>query len=599
MIKQLQDCLYLLDRRDKVRFALLGLMMLVAAGLEILSIGLVLPFLQLIEDPAKVMALPVLGKFLEGIAAVGRDRLLIYAAALLFGIVVFKNLFLIGLLYVQFRIAFNNERALSERLYRVYMKNPFVLAMQRNSAELIRNVYAAVSDTVSGSILGFVSFFTETLVVIAIIALLLSLHPVAALAAALMMATALGSYQILIRQRFTIWGEKSLVLDKEIMRFLQQGLHSLKTTRVHGKEYHFINGFGQAKGNQTGISAVIHTANNSPRLWVETVFLASVLLVIIVLLKTTPAEGSILPVLGLFAAAAFRIMPSINRMIMAFNNIKRSRAALQSVFKDIREYDILLRDEKRPETEPNLGPIESLRFEDVSFHYPNTKTAAIHGLSLDIAPGQSIGLVGPSGAGKTTLVDILLGLMPPTQGRVTVNGTALTRIPKQWAKRLGYVPQSVYILDDTLRRNVAFAMPDEAVDDDAVWAALNRAQLDDFVKTLPDGLDTVLGEHGARLSGGQQQRIGIARALYHDPEVLVLDEATSALDKKTEQAFNEAIGDMKGDKTLIVIAHRLSTVRQCDRLVYLKDGRLADIGTFDELTARNDAFRNLVELSKL
>jgi len=574
-------------------------MMLAAAGLEILSIGLILPFLQIITDPTRIADLPFFGKIFEDIATVGRDRLLIYAASLLFGIIVIKNLFLIGLLYAQYRIGFNNERALSKRLYNVYMKSPFVYAMQRNSAELIRNVYYAVSDTISGSIQGFVILFTEVLVAIAITALLLALQPAAALAAALMMATAFITYRIIIRQNFSVWGEKTLVLDKEIIQFIQQGLHSLKTTRVHGREDYFIDGYDRVKKKQVGINALVHTTNNTPRLWVEIVFIASVLTVILVLLETSPIDGNILPVLGLFAAAAFRIMPSINRMIMALNGIKRSRAALQSVVEDIRAHDIPLPDEEAPKNEVNLGSVKSIRFEDVSFYYPNTTTPAISDISLDISPGNSVGLVGPSGAGKTTLVDILLGLLAPTNGRVTVNGIELGSVSKEWSQRLGYVPQSIYILDDTLRSNVAFGLREEAVNADTVRIALARAQLDEFVKTLPKGLNTILGEHGARLSGGQQQRIGIARALYHDPEVLVLDEATSALDNETEQAINEAIEDLKKNKTLIVIAHRLSTVRQCDHLVYMEDGRIVDSGTFDELRDRNAAFRNLVELSKL
>ncbi len=578
-------------------------MMLVGAGLESLSIGLILPFLQLIEDPAQIATVPVLGNLLESLGTTDKDRLLIYVGFGLLIVVIVKNLFMVVLIYCQYRITSQNEWLLANRLYRHYLESPFVHAMRRNSAELIRNVHNAVSETTNAVFLGFVNLFTEFFVLLAITALLLALQPVAALSGAAVLCIAIASYQILVRQRFVAWGRSTLSLQKDLFQSLQQGLHSLKTTKVHGREEFFLRGFSKMKHTLVGIGAILNTANNTPRLWVEMVFAFGVVLVIVILISGDAAETGILPVLGLFAAAAFRLMPSVNRMIVALNNIKSGKAALDSVVRDIRSGDSATSVSRKypPEPEENIdfGPLQSIRFDGVSFTYPNEPSPALDDISLEILPGQSLGLAGPSGAGKTTFVDILLGLLAPTKGRILINGQDLSRINKAWRHRLGYVPQSIYILDDTLRRNIAFGYADDEIDEDAVLTAIKQAQLEDFVDGLTEGLDTVLGEHGARLSGGQQQRIGIARALYHDPEVLVLDEATSSLDTETEKEITAAIDNLRGIKTLVIIAHRLSTVRQCDRLIYLENGKLADSGTFEELASGNDAFRNLVELSRL
>ena len=603
MFRQFQDCLYLLDSRSRVQFSLLALMMLVGAGLETLSIGLILPFLQLIEDPARIATVPVFGVWLESLGTNDKGRLLVYAGFGLLAVVIIKNLFMVVLIYCQNRIAYKNEWLMARRLYRHYLESPFVHAMRRNSAELIRNVHEAVRVTTISVILGFVNLFTELFVLMAITALLLALQPLAALSAAAVLCLAIASYQVLVRQRFVAWGRSTLSLQKDLIQSLQQGLHSLKTTKVHGREEFFLNGFSKVKRTLVGIEVILNTVNNTPRLWVEMVFAFGVVLVIVILISGDGAGTGILPVLGLFAAAAFRLIPSVNRMIVAFNNIKRGKAALESVVRDIHSEspEAPNAEESSPDSNAgiDLGPLRSIRFDGVSFTYPNESSPAIDNLSLEILPGQSLGLAGPSGAGKTTLVDILLGLLAPTKGRVLINGQDLSRINKAWRHRLGYVPQSIYILDDTLRRNIAFGYADDEIDEDAVLTAIEQAQLEDFVNGLTEGLDTVLGEHGARLSGGQQQRIGIARALYHDPEVLVLDEATSSLDTETEQEITAAIDNLRGIKTLVIIAHRLSTVRQCDRLIYLENGKLADSGTFEELASGNDAFRNLVELSRL
>jgi|TARA_Y100000294_G_scaffold1459_2_gene1819 ATP-binding cassette subfamily C protein len=599
VIQQLKDCLYLLDRRARTQFAALGLMMIFAALLESLSVGLVLPFLHLIEDPARLANVPVFGDLLDAFGDVSRGRLFAYAAVGLLAVVLVKNLFLVILVYFQYRIAYQNLWALSKRLYRLYLESPFVNTQHRNSAELIRNVHEAVNETTNSVILGFVTVFTEISVVIAIAVLLLLLQPEATLAAGAILVVAVVGYHLAARQKFTAWGARALSLQRDVFQALQQGLHSLKTTKVHGREDYFLEAYSRARRELSFLGALINTANNVPRLWVEMVVIAGVLIVLVFLIAGGTGEAEMLPVLGLFSVAAFRMMPSANRMIVAFNNIKHGKAALDSVVTDIRSQ--APRRSAAPEAESALGAesLRSLQLEAVSFTYPGEQTSAIDNVSLQITPGVSLGVVGPSGAGKTTLVDILLGLLAPTKGRVLVNGRGLSGMRQAWRHRLGYVPQSIYILDDTLRRNIAFGYADDEIDEDAVLTAIKRAQLEDFVDGLAEGLDTVLGEHGARLSGGQQQRIGIARALYHDPEVLVLDEATSSLDTETEQEITAAIDNLRGIKTLVIIAHRLSTVRQCDRLIYLENGKLADSGTFEELAAGNDTFRNLVELSRL
>ena len=574
-------------------------MMLVGAGLESLSIGLILPFLQLIEDPSQIATVPVLGNLLESLGTTDKDELLIYAGFGLLIVVIVKNLFMVVLIYCQYRIAYQNLWALSNRLYRLYLESPFVNTQKRNSAELIRNIHEAVNETTNSVILGFVIVFTEISVVIAIAALLLVLQPEAALAAGTVLVIAVVGYHLAARQKFTAWGARGLSLQRDVLQALQQGLHSLKTTKVHGRENFFLEAYSRARRELSFLGALINTANNVPRLWIETVVIVGVLLVLVFLTADGAGESGVLPVLGIFTAAAFRLMPSANRMIVAFNNIKRGKAALDSVVTDIRSQ--APRRRAAPGAESALGtePLRSMQLEAVSFTYPGEETPAIDNVSLEITPGVSLGVVGPSGAGKTTLVDILLGLLAPTEGRVLINGQDLSRINKAWRHRLGYVPQSIYILDDTIRRNIAFGYADDEIDEDAILTAIKQAQLEDFVDGLSEGLDTVLGEHGARLSGGQQQRIGIARALYHDPEVLVLDEATSSLDTETEQEITAAIDNLRGIKTLVIIAHRLSTVCKCDRLIYLENGKIADSGTFEELASGNDAFRNLVELSRL
>jgi ATP-binding cassette subfamily C protein len=331
---------------------------------------------------------------------------------------------------------------------------------------------------------------------------------------------------------------------------------------------------------------------------VESVIVTGVLLAVVVILAKGGSSGEIVGVLTLFAAAAFRLIPSTNRIIIALTGIKKGAHAVGLVYDDMRLFGDHP-DEAMGDNGKTFTFNDAITVKGLTFHYPEGDGAALKNIDLVLKKGESLGLVGPSGSGKTTFADIVLGLLRPTSGVVTVDGVDISNAMRAWRRQIGYVPQSIYIIDDTLSRNIAFGLDDAEIDKNKLRKAIRLAQLEELVSDIPDGLETRLGERGVRLSGGQRQRVGIARALYRDPEVLILDEATSSLDGETEHEINSAIERLTGEKTLIIIAHRLSTVRKCQRLAFLRDGRLVDIGSFEELNARNADFSHMVELAQL
>jgi ATP-binding cassette subfamily C protein len=306
-----------------------------------------------------------------------------------------------------------------------------------------------------------------------------------------------------------------------------------------------------------------------------------------------PLEA-IIPTLTLLAVAVVRLLPSFQKVTANVNALKWGEKALNVVYEDLEKLDAWEREFlARQQNADTLTLEHTIEIEGLTYQYPGQEDHALRDVSLTIPKYASVGFVGPSGAGKTTIVDVLLGLLEPTAGRVLVDGEDIQERLPTWQRKIGYIPQSIYLTDDTVRRNAAFGMKEEEIEDEAVWRALEAAQLRELVESLPEGLDTMVGERGVRLSGGQRQRIGIARALYHNPEVLVMDEATSALDNQTERLFVEALEQLQGGHTLVVIAHRLSTVRNCDTLFMLDEGRLVAEGSYDELMARSEVFRRM------
>lgn len=597
MFEILKRILSLVDRSTLAQACGVGALVLLGTALETLGIGLIFPFMKLVIDPAAVHGMAWITNLYGPVDDGGERDVLIVLALSLLAVFVIKNLLLIAVYYAQARFVATNEALLARRLLGVYLTGPYALHLTRNSAELIRNVYTTVTSVFSAVFMGFVTLSTEICLIVALAGLLVFAEPLLTLSAVIVLSLAVSVFYRLVRRRFAVWGAAQLRVSKDILQSLQEGFHSIKEVKVLGIARHVIDRFYHARRALSVIQTNHTTLTNIPRLWIETVTVVGIISVIVAVLWRGGETASVVATLSLFAAAVFRLVPSMNRILIALTSIKNGQEAVFTVCRDIAEFSSGAEDEGAGRPFPPL--LHEIRLEDIDFQYGNADRPALSGIDLVIRKGESVGLAGPSGAGKTTLVDVLLGLLQPTSGRVLVDGADIAGAGWSWRRQVGYVPQSIYIADGTIRRNVAFGISDTDIDDVLVWRALEQAQLDDFVRGLRNGLDTIVGEHGARLSGGQRQRIGIARALYRDPAVLILDEATAALDSETEHEFNRAIELLGGRKTLIIIAHRLSTIRKCDRVVFLDQGRVVDSGSFQQLSAGNATFRRMVELSAL
>jgi ABC-type multidrug transport system fused ATPase/permease subunit len=559
------------ERRETV--VLLGLMTL-GMLLETLSVGLVIPALAFMTQSDIGASFPALSRWLPGFGAMSREQLVVYGLLALVLIYVVKGAFLAFLAWRKLRFVFGLQAQMSRRLFAGYMRQPYVFHLQRNSAELIRNALGEVHFLTQHGLIEALRFVAESLVVIGIIALLLYIEPVGA---GVSIATLLlfgGGFYWLTRKAMLRWGEARQHHERMRLQHLQEGLGGVKDVRLLGREDRFIDRYGEHADGFARVGRMQNTVQELPRLMLEVMAVGALAALVITLISRGNPLNSLLPTVGLFAAAAFRIMPSVNRIMTAIQVMRHALPVVTTLASELEA----LAPQEAPGSGSQIELKRELRVEDVNFSYPSTEAPALHDISLEIHAGESIGFVGGSGSGKSTLIDVILGLLAPQRGVIRVDGVDVRENLRSWQDHIGYVRQHIYLTDDSLRRNIAFGLRDADIDNQAVQRALRAAQLEDFVASLPQGLDTLVGERGVRLSGGQLQRIGIARALYHDPSVLVLDEATSALDTATEREVMSAVRALHGEKTVIIVAHRLTTVADCDRLYRLENGRIVQSG---------------------
>ena len=553
-------------------------LMVLGMMLETLSIGLVIPSLSLMLQDDFFVQRPSISNFIAYLGNPTQSQLIIYAMVSLFIIYVMKNLFLAFLAWRQICFAANVQINLSQRLFTIYLRQPYTFHLNHNSAQLIRNVAGEVS-IYSNAITSTLMIVTESLVLFGIAILLLIVEPLGASIVVIVTGIAAFLYNTSTRSSIGRWGLARQHHEGLRIKHLQQGLGGAKDVKLLGRENDFLEQYQIHNAASAKVGVMQSTLQQFPRLFLELLTITGLVILVISMLSQHREISTIIPTLGLFAAAAFRLMPSVNRILNALQTLRYSMPAVNVLYK---ETDLI--EPKMVETtQSNTNFQSEIRLENIYYKYSNSDKPAINGISLTITKGQSVGFIGTSGSGKSTLIDIILGLLPPSEGKVTVDNEDIQNNLRQWQDQIGYVPQSIYLTDDTLRRNVAFGLSAQDIDDAAVSRAIKAAQLEDFVAGLPDRLETVVGERGIKLSGGQRQRIGIARALYHDPSILVLDEATSALDTKTESGVIEAITALKGYKTLIIVAHRLSTVEGCDKLYLIEHGKTVREGTAQEV----------------
>lgn len=562
------------ERREAV---LMLLLMVVGMLLETLGVGLVIPAITLMMQGDLLGRYPFMASLFTPLGDASQATLITMAMLGLVSVYLIKNLFLAFLIWKQTSFAFDVQAQLSQRLFTTYLRQPYTFHLQRNSAQLMRNITGEVA-IFAGVISSILLLLTESLVLAGIAILLLLVEPVGALAIVIVLGGAAWVFHRTTKARISRWGVERQHHDGLRIQHLQQGLGGAKDVKLLGREKNFLFQFDFHNTKSARVSKKQSTLQNYPRLMFEMLAVTGLAVLVISMLGQGRDMASLVPTLGLFAAAAFRLMPSVNRVLTAIQNLRYTLPVIDHLYDESQ----LESSASMQGSSTNRTAFDSeLRLCDISFRYPSASSEALSGVSMTIRKGELVGFIGSSGSGKSTLVDLILGLLTPDAGKIEIDSREIHRDLRAWQDQIGYVPQSIYLTDDTLRRNVAFGLADDEIDNLAVHRAINAAQLSEFVSSLPEGLETLVGERGVRLSGGQRQRIGIARALYHDPSVLVLDEATSALDNATETGVMEAVTALKGSKTMIVVAHRLSTVEKCDRLYKMERGVVVAEGAPD------------------
>ncbi|HBZ61607.1 MAG: ABC transporter ATP-binding protein/permease [Ilumatobacteraceae bacterium] len=578
MIETVKIVWRLFTRSDRIAFIRIVFMVIIGMFLETVSLGIVVPIIGILTQDNYQEKYPWI---VDLFGSLSREELISAVMVAMVFIYIVRSLFLFWSLWIQKGFSASVSGRLSQSLFSIYLRQPYMFHLQRNSSTLMRNAKNATSVVTCG-VDPFLVLLTDGLVAIAMFSLLIYVEPIGTLAVLLVFGVSTLLFQRLTRRRIDNWGYRVDYHETKILQHLQEGFGGAKDVKILGRENEFLSQHEKHLGESIRINRIYNVILTLPRSFMEIITIVGLCLLVVSMVVRDRPLSDIVPILGLFAAAAFRVMPSINRLLMATQTLIFNRSIIASVYRDF------LLDSPEVNSAQRVEPFaKQLELKDVSFKYPTAATPSLQDVSLVVKRGEAVGFVGPSGAGKSTLVDVILGLFAPTSGVVSVDGSDVHQNLRNWQNQIGYVPQAIYLTDDTLRRNVAFGLNDENIDDDLVREAIHLAQLQEFVSTLPDGLETVVGERGVRLSGGQRQRIGIARALYHKPSVLVLDEATSSLDTPTEHGVMQAVQALQGSKTVIIVAHRLSTVEYCDRLYRIEDSRITEEGTFAEVVQRS------------
>ncbi|MBM7604642.1 ABC-type multidrug transport system fused ATPase/permease subunit [Metabacillus crassostreae] len=584
MIETIKKILMLFNKKEKRKLTMLFLMIVIAALFETLGIGMIVPLVGIVTNPNLIQEQAILFSIYKLFNFQSTTTFIVFLVVFLLIIFILKNIYLLIFNYVQNRIILNQQVKLSRNLFNEYLTKPYTFHLQRNTADLQRNINEEVPKVFQGIIMSTFHLITELLVITCILVLLLITSPIATIASSILLVGSVLLFLKFFREKISHLGNEQQKVSGLMIKWINQGLGASKEVKVSGKERFFINSFTNQSQIKANNSLYMKMLDQVPRYFIETLLVSVVLTTMVIIIFQGNNTTNLVSTMALFAMAAFRLMPSFNRVVAMISSIRYSKPALNVIYEDLlmnkdnlSNFDSINDMDSVVLNNGHRTFRDSIKLNNVSFRYPNEKNYSINDVSLTIPIGQSIAFIGESGAGKTTIVDIILGLLRPDKGDILIDDKKLNSQISIWQKKIGYIPQTIFLSDDTISANVAFGVEKKQIDEKAVWRALEQAQLKEYVESLPDQLETIIGERGVRLSGGQRQRIGIARALYHNPEILFMDEATSALDNETEKGIMTAIDSLKGEKTLIIIAHRLSTIQNCDIVFKINKGKLVAI----------------------
>ena len=569
MVKKLR---YVFDRKDKMKLVGLAILMIIGSVLELLAVAVFNPFIEVLMQTSSIEDDSFLKLFFAHIHLNGIEQYLVVLSALIAVIYLVKNIYLSFLQNVILSFSYTTRMNLATRLLTTYMNEPYTFHLSKNIAEMQRCLQSDTSQFMT-LISSGLQLTVEMVTCLALAAYLFHTSHSITVVIGVLLLMCIGLFFIISKKVSSRLGRQNEHYNAKLFQWINQSLGGIKELKILQREEYFIDSYKTNYKKLIWGARVNELIAALPKYIVETVAMVGLVFAIIIkLLFGHGALETFIPQIAVFAVAAFRLLPSVGRVNAYINSIMYNKASLDMIYGDLKEIDSepVQEIEWQGEKE-NWIFTKGVTVEHVSYHYPDSDVEVLHDISLEIPKGKTVALIGPSGAGKTTLADIILGLLPPVSGVVRMDQHNVYENLRSWREKLGYIPQSIYLSDDTIRNNVAFGIYEAQIDDNAIWKALEKAQLKEFVQGLENGLDTYVGDRGVRLSGGQRQRIGIARALYHDPEILVLDEATSALDSSTEQAVMESIESLQGLKTMIIIAHRLTTIKNAD-LVYEVSG---------------------------
>lgn len=569
---------YIFNRKQKLEVVWLFIVITIGSALELLGVSVVLPVIDAIMSPEAILDDSKYRFIYDTFHMTSVKQLILFMLVGMVGIYIIKNAFLIYMYMMQYKFVYENQRILADKMMRCYLDQSYLFHISKNSAELLRNINEDTGNFF-GALQAALRLLTE-LMVCAVLGVYLLIKDRTITISIICLMLIMMFFFVKIYKRYLLkLGNKNRYYQMSLNKWVQQAFGGIKEAKVLNKEDFFYKKYDEAYRGHARSEYRYHTLLTIPKPIIEAMCISGLMGAIAIKFYRGASIEYFVPIISVFAVAAFRLLPSFNRITEYLGTIMYQKSAIDSVYHDLKEVEELNREKEADirKQENEAAPKqfkENVVLQYVTFSYPNTEKAVIQNLNLEIEKNSSIAFIGQSGAGKTTLADMILGILKPQKGEILVDGISIYDNIDTWHRMIGYIPQNIYLMDDTIRNNIAFGISQEEIDENRLEKAVEQAQLKELIDSLELGLDTQIGERGVRLSGGQRQRIGIARALYNDPQIMILDEATSALDNDTEKAVMEAIESLHGKMTLIIIAHRLSTIQNCDHVYEVRGGEL-------------------------